>query len=78
MGESAMMGEAESRSADAAEDVEVWRFGGERQRERGQRSLAIESGAPQACAGQEVGNGFQAVSKDCRGRWEKMPTWRRG
>jgi hypothetical protein len=21
-----------------------------------------------------VGNGFQAVSKDCRGRWEKMPT----
>jgi hypothetical protein len=21
-----------------------------------------------------VGNGFQAVSKDCRGRWKKKPT----
>jgi hypothetical protein len=41
-----MMGEAKSGAADTAEHVEVRRFGGERQRERGQRSLAIESGPP--------------------------------
>ena len=76
MGESAMMGEAKSGAADTAKHIEVRRFGGERQRESGQSSLAIEAGAPQTCAGQEVGNGFQAVSKDCRGRWEKMPTGR--
>ncbi len=56
-----MMGKGEGRAAKAAEDVEVGSFGGERERERGQRGLAVESGAAQACTGQEMGNGFQAV-----------------
>ena len=67
MREAAMVGETEGGAADAAEDIEVWGFGGEGERERGERGLAVESGASQACAGQEVGDGFQSVSKDSMG-----------
>ncbi len=73
MGKAAMMGEAKSGAADSAEHIEVWRFGGERERERGQRGLAVESGASQAGAGQEVGDGFQAVKKDSMGMEVEMP-----
>jgi hypothetical protein len=63
-----MMREAERGAAEAAEDVEVWSFGGERERERGQRGLAVEPGASQARASQEVGNGFQSVKRILWGR----------
>ena len=61
MGESAMVGEAEGRAAKSADHVEVGRFGRQRQSERGQRRLAVQSGASQAGAGQEVSKRFQAV-----------------
>src|SRR5450631_3701553 len=57
-----MVGKAKRRPTnDSADDVEVGSFGGERERERGQRGLAVESGASHAGAGQEVGDGFQSV-----------------
>jgi hypothetical protein len=59
--ESAMMGEGERRTSDSAQDVEIGGFGGERQRQCGERGLAIESGAPHAGAGQEVSDGFQGL-----------------
>src|ERR1700722_19371056 len=61
MAKSAMMCEAENPAFDLAEHVQVGRFGGQSNRSCGQRSLAIESGAPQTGAGQEVGKGFQSV-----------------
>ena len=61
MREATMMGKTEGGSAQTAEYVEVWGFGGERERKRGQGGLAIESGASQTSAGQEVSDGFQAV-----------------
>jgi len=61
VGEAAMMGEGEGWTAEAAEDIKIGSLGGERQRKRGQRRLAVESGAAQACAGQEMGDGFQVV-----------------
>ena len=62
MGKSAMVGESERRATNhAGNNVEIRGFGGEGQRERGQSRLAVESGASQAGAGQEVGDGFQAV-----------------
>ena len=73
MGEAAMMGEAEGWTAEAAEDVKVRSFGVEGQRERGQRGLAIEAGASHAGAGQEMGDGFQAVKKDSMGMQGEMP-----
>jgi hypothetical protein len=63
-----MVREAESGPAQTAEDIEIWCFGGERERECRQRGLAIESGASQARAGQEVSDGFQAIKKDSMGR----------
>jgi len=56
----AMVREGESWTSEAAEDVEVGGFSGEREREGGQSGLAVEAGASQACAGQEVGDRFQA------------------
>lgn len=41
MSESAMMRKAENRAAEAAENIEVWCFGGERQGQRGERGLAV-------------------------------------
>ena len=63
MSEAAMVGKGESRATEASENVEVGSFGGEGERERGQRGLTVESDTPEASAGQEVGNGFQAVRK---------------
>jgi hypothetical protein len=69
-----MVREAEGGATEAAEDVQVRGFGGERERERGQRGFAVEPGAPQAGAGQEVSDGFQAVRKDSMGTCSGMPT----
>lgn len=55
-----MMGEAKSRAAELAEDIQVGGLGGERQRESSQGSLAIQSGAPQAGSGQKVSERLQA------------------
>jgi hypothetical protein len=55
------VGEGEGGSAEASENVEVGGFGGEGKGKRGQRGLAVESGSSQTSAGQEVGDGFQAV-----------------
>jgi hypothetical protein len=63
MRESAVMSEAERWSPEATEHIEIWSFGGEGQRERGQRGFAIESGASHAGTGQKVGDGFQAVRR---------------
>jgi hypothetical protein len=63
MRKATMMREPERRAAETAEDVQVWSFGGERERKRSQSSLAVEPGASQAGAGQEVGDGFQAVKR---------------
>ena len=58
-----MVSEAEGRTAKQAADyVEVGSFGGEGERERGQRGLAVEPGPSHAGAGQEVSNGFQAIA----------------
>src|SRR5277367_1289767 len=61
MGEAAMMGERKGGTAEAAEHVKIGRFGSQGESEGSQGGLAIESGAPQASAGQEVGDGFQGL-----------------
>jgi hypothetical protein len=58
-----MVSEAEGAAVKGSEDIQVRGFGGEGQRERGERGLAIESGAPEAGAGQEMSEGFQAVRR---------------
>src|SRR5258708_4706102 len=64
MRESAMMGKAEGRTAKkTADHVEVRSLRRKRECERGQRGLAIESGAAQACSGQKMGDGFQAFEE---------------
>src|SRR5580704_10798668 len=63
MGEAAVVGEAEGVAAKASEYVEIGSFSRERQRQRGQRCLAVQSGAPHARAKQKVGDGFQSVCK---------------
>jgi len=62
MRESAVMRKGERSSSKTAQDVEVGSFGGQRERERGERRLAIEPGAPHTRAGQKVGERFQAVN----------------
>lgn len=55
-----MVGETECGAAsDATNHVQIGNFGGEGERKRGQRGLAVESSASHAGAGQEVGDGFQ-------------------
>jgi hypothetical protein len=61
MSEAAMMGEAEDRAFEIAEDIEIRRFRGQRGSGRGQSRPAIQPGASQACAGEEVSDGFQFV-----------------
>ncbi len=56
-----MMGEAEGRSANAAKHVKIGSFGGERHGDGGEGGFAVKAGASQAGAGQDVGDGFQAV-----------------
>ncbi len=58
VGEAAMMLERDQRSAKAPQDIEVGGFGGQGHGQRGVRGLAIEAGAAQACAGEEVGDRF--------------------
>ena len=59
-----MVSEAEGRAAhDARDYVEIRSLGGERQRERGQRGLAVEPGASHTSAGQEVSDRFQVVRR---------------
>jgi len=76
VGKAAMMGEAKSGAADSAGAHRGRGFGGERERERGQRRSCGWSGASEAGAGQEVGDGFQAVKKDSMGQEAEMPNWR--
>ena len=59
MRKAAMVGETEIVSAKAADDVKIRRFGGKRERQRGIGSLAVESGAAQVRAEEEMGYGFQ-------------------
>ena len=62
VGESAMVLEADQRPAESPEDVEVGGFRGECHGQRGVRGLAIEAGAAQACAGEEVGDWFHELA----------------
>ncbi len=62
MRKSAVMREAESSPAETAQDVEIGRLGSQRKSERGERRLAIESGASDTRAGQKVCDRFQAVN----------------
>ena len=62
MGESPMVGETVDLALEAAENVQVRGFGGQRHRGRGQRGFPVETGTPQAGAGQEVGDRFQSFS----------------
>lgn len=60
MGETAMMGEAENRAADLADDIQVGGFCGQREGRSGQRRLAIQPRSPEAGAGQKVSDWFQS------------------
>jgi len=59
MTESAMMRKAESPAAYAPQHVEIGSLSRKGQCERRERSLAIESGAPQARARQKMSDRFQ-------------------
>ena len=61
MREAAMMREAKSPPPETSDNVHIRRFGGQSERKSRERRFAIEPGATQACAGQEVSDGFQAV-----------------
>ncbi len=61
MRESAMVLEPECASAETRKDIKVGRLRSEREGQRRERRLAVEPGAPQACAGQEMSDGFQEV-----------------
>jgi len=64
MREAAVMGEAEDRSFEIADYIEIGRFRCERERGCGQRRLAVQPGTAHAGAGQEVGDGFQSLGSD--------------
>ena len=55
-----MMRKTERRAFDARKNIQIRCFGGKCKRERGERRLAIQPGAPQARPGQEVSDRFQA------------------
>src|SRR5260370_15321132 len=59
MRETAVMCEGKHGALEAAEYVQIRRFGSEGHGRSGQGSLAVESGGGEAGSGQEVGNGFQ-------------------
>jgi hypothetical protein len=61
MRESAVMGEAESRTAQTTEYVQIGSFCRQRKRGRRQCSFPIQSDAPEARSGQKVGYGFQVI-----------------
>ena len=76
MREAAMMGEVVNRAFESPEDIEIRRLCGERHGRRGKCSFAIESGAGENCAGQEMGDGFQEnfVTQEMTFR----PKWKSG
>ncbi len=55
-----MVGEAGERPPEGGDDVDIGRFGGEREGEGGEAGGAVESGAAETRAGEEVGDGFHA------------------
>jgi hypothetical protein len=59
VGKTAVVRESIDWPFEAPEDIEIRSFGGERHGRSRQRSLAIESGAPEHSAGQKVSDGFQ-------------------
>ena len=61
VGDAAMVLETFDGAGKSPDDVEVGGFGGEHGSQRGVGSFAIESGASDAGAGQEVGDGFHSV-----------------
>ena len=62
MREAAVVGEAEGASGESGDDVEVGGFGGQRKGKRGIGGFAVESGAAQVGAEEEMGCGFQIES----------------
>ena len=62
-----MVIEREGGTTEAAKDIEVGRFRGQRERSRGQRGFAIETGAAHVRAEQEMGDGFQ--ENEFNGKW---------
>jgi len=57
-----MMGETRNRTSQKSNDIYVRNFRGNCQRESGERSLAVESGAAEAGAGQQMGDRVQSKS----------------
>jgi len=51
--------EGEDRPFNDSQDIKIRSFRGQRHGRGGQRRFAVESGAGQDCACQEVGDGFQ-------------------
>ncbi len=56
-----MVSEGKGGTAKASDHVKIGSLCRERERERSEGGLTIQSGAPHARAGQEVGDGFQAL-----------------
>jgi hypothetical protein len=63
MCEPAMMSKGKNRPPNATEHIEVGRFSGQRQRERGERGFAVQSRATEARSGQKMGDGFHVVER---------------
>ena len=63
MCEPAMMPQPESTLAELTDHIQIRRFGGQTHGSGGQSRLAVEPGAPEARAGQEVCDRFQAIEK---------------
>ena len=59
MREPAMVRKSIYRAFDQTDDIEVGSLSSERHGCRSQCRLAVESGAGEDCAGEEVGDGFQ-------------------
>ena len=59
VGESAMVREADHRTFEAPEDVQIWSFRSQGHRRRSQRSFSIEARPRQNGAGQEMSDRFQ-------------------
>ena len=67
MCEAAVVSKAVNRPMKSRKDIKVRRFGGECHGCRGKRGFAIESGAGEYCAGQEVCDGLQrkVLTRQC-------------
>ena len=69
MGNAAMMFETFDGAGKSPDDIEVGGFGGEYGGQGGVGGFAIESGASDACAGQEMGDGFHSVLEFMVAEW---------